>query len=109
MVPVAAAPTTESPTSESPTSESRAPDPAQPRARPAGLAPGDRVRAIWTEILGRADVEPDSDFFDLGGDSLSAVALVGRIRDEFGLELSVGAVFDHPTRREFEALVADQS
>ena len=109
VVPVAAAPTTESPTSESRASESLAPDPAQPRARPAGLAPGDRVRAIWTEILGRADVEPDSDFFDLGGDSLSAVALVGRIRDEFGLELSVGAVFDHPTRREFEALVADQS
>ena len=82
-------------------------DPAEPDSRgtDSTMNPDDRIRAVWTEILGR-DVEPDSDFFDLDGDSLSAVALVGQIRDDFGLELSVGAVFDHPTLREFQALVA---
>jgi acyl carrier protein len=82
-------------------------DPVEPdnRGTDSTMDPDERIRAAWTEILGR-DVEPDSDFFDLDGDSLSAVALVGQIRDEFGLELSVGAVFDHPTLREFQALVA---
>ena len=36
-------------------------------------------------------------FLDLGGDSLLATRLVSRIRDAFSVELTVRAVFDHPT------------
>jgi acyl transferase domain-containing protein/acyl carrier protein len=103
VVPIAVTPAVPAPLRVDPADAS---DPAGPAARDTDVTvdPDDVIRAVWTEILGR-DVEPDSDFFDLDGDSLSAVALVGRIRDEFQLELSVGAVFDHPTLREFQALV----
>ncbi|MCZ9343769.1 phosphopantetheine-binding protein, partial [Streptomyces sp. TRM76130] len=35
--------------------------------------------------------------FDLGGTSLLAVRLVGRVREEFGAELTIGSLFEAPT------------
>ena len=40
------------------------------------------------------------DFFLLGGHSLLAAQLIARIREEFGTEFSLRAIFDHPTIRE---------
>ncbi|MCJ0979436.1 amino acid adenylation domain-containing protein [Rhodococcus sp. ARC_M12] len=40
---------------------------------------------------------PDSDFFTLGGDSLAAMRLVTRINRDLNMQISVRAVFDHPT------------
>ncbi|MBB5898142.1 acyl carrier protein, partial [Kutzneria kofuensis] len=83
-----------------------APAPAGPEV-PPDMPVGDRLRALWCEVLGRTDVTADSDFVDLGGDSLVAVALTGRIRDSFGVELGIGAVFEFPTLAELtDALVA---
>ncbi len=36
-------------------------------------------------------------FFELGGDSLLAMRLVNRLRDDFGVELSMRALFESPT------------
>jgi acyl carrier protein len=57
----------------------------------------DRLAVIWQHVLGRDRVEPDDDFFELGGDSLMAVAITGRIRDVLGVEASIAALFDHPS------------
>src|SRR5699024_5151748 len=48
-------------------------------------------------------VAPTDDFFDLGGHSLAAVALVRRLREELGAELSVGSVFAAPDARTLAA------
>ncbi|MBY4130235.1 amino acid adenylation domain-containing protein [Rhodococcus fascians] len=40
---------------------------------------------------------PDSDFFALGGDSLAAMRLATRINRDLNVQISVRAVFDHPT------------
>jgi acyl carrier protein len=64
-------------------------------------ASGDRVHdtlaTLWRNVLGRDSVAPDDDFFELGGDSLTAVALTGRIRDTFEVEMSIGLLFEYPT------------
>jgi phthiocerol/phenolphthiocerol synthesis type-I polyketide synthase E len=76
-----------------------------PAAAPSGqAAPVDRsaptearLRALWTALLGRPEIAADADFFDLGGNSLTAVELMSRVRAEFGVDLGVVALFDHPT------------
>ena len=53
---------------------------------------------IWRAVLQRSDVEPDDDFFDLGGDSIMAIQIVGRARAA-GLALTPAQVFQAPTPR----------
>jgi len=65
-----------------------------------------RIARIWSELLDVAPVEPDADFFELGGDSLKALAARNRLCGELGggLSLPVGAVFQAPTVRRLAAL-----
>lgn len=49
---------------------------------------------IFADVLGLALVRPEETFFDLGGDSVLALAVVARAR-EAGLALSVRDLFDH--------------
>jgi pristinamycin I synthase 2 len=56
-----------------------------------------RLAALYGELLGVADVGAEDGFFDLGGDSLRATRLVGRVRGELGAGIDVRDVFEHPT------------
>jgi acyl carrier protein len=79
---------------------SRAAPAERPASDPAPSGLSDRMRALWSEVLGIEDITDGTDFFEAGGDSLSAVHLMGRIRDVFQIELSIGALFDYPTLAE---------
>ncbi|MEV4534072.1 type I polyketide synthase [Asanoa sp. NPDC049518] len=54
---------------------------------------------MWREALGVDTLGPDDEFFELGGDSLSAVQLMRRVRERFGVQMSIGVLFDCPTVR----------
>jgi non-ribosomal peptide synthetase component F/acyl carrier protein len=60
------------------------------------------IRRVWCEVLGDDDIEVTENFFDVGGDSLRAVALAGRLREE-GLAVSAADIFAYQT---IEALAA---
>ncbi|MBV9109781.1 MAG: amino acid adenylation domain-containing protein, partial [Gemmatimonadetes bacterium] len=64
-----------------------------------------RLAEVWSELLNGAAVGAEDDFFDLGGHSLLATRLVSRIREAFGAELPLRAVFDHPTLESMAAAV----
>lgn len=57
---------------------------------------------IWCEILGREEVGLDQNFFQLGGDSISALLSISKAK-EAGLELTSRQLFQNPT---LEALAA---
>ncbi|MGW0538412.1 amino acid adenylation domain-containing protein, partial [Streptomyces sp. NPDC003032] len=52
---------------------------------------------LFAEVLGRATVGIDENFFEMGGHSLLATRLVGRIRAALDVQLSVQQLFDAPT------------
>nr|WP_237500029.1 non-ribosomal peptide synthetase [Streptomyces sp. SID8379] len=62
------------------------------------------MAAVWAEVLGLDTVGVHDNFFDLGGDSLRAVALVGALRAA-GWETSVRDVFEHRTVARLRAAV----
>ncbi|HZM74979.1 MAG TPA: amino acid adenylation domain-containing protein, partial [Candidatus Limnocylindrales bacterium] len=55
------------------------------------------LAAIWAEVLGAAQVGVDDDFFTLGGDSILTFQVLSRVRDAFGVELPMRALFEAPT------------
>lgn len=66
----------------------------------AGVASiAEQVATIWKDVLdGAGSAGPDASFFELSGDSIAAVRLVGLIEDELGVEIEVGDIFeDDPT------------
>jgi phthiocerol/phenolphthiocerol synthesis type-I polyketide synthase E len=76
------------------------------QSTPADRTPvGERLRTLWGQTLGVEDIESDDDFFDLGGDSLSAIDLMAGIRDTFGVELTIGTLFERSTLAELIALI----
>lgn len=55
------------------------------------------LRQLWTEVLGVPRIADGDDFFELGGNSLVAVMLVNRIKEEFDVDLGAGALFEFST------------
>ncbi|MGK4582318.1 amino acid adenylation domain-containing protein [Kitasatospora sp. HPMI-4] len=56
----------------------------------------EQLAAIWAQVLERDRVGIEDTFFDLGGDSIRAVALVGALRSA-GFDTTVRDVFEHRT------------
>ena len=55
------------------------------------------VAAVMAEVLHLDTVGAEENFFELGGTSLLAIQLIGRLRLRLGLEVEIGAIFDAPT------------
>ncbi|MEA2691483.1 MAG: hypothetical protein QOJ16_870, partial [Acidobacteriota bacterium] len=78
-----------------------------PEGRPGRPAAGrprtpaeELMAGLWEEVLGIdgiGGIGPGDGFFELGGHSLLATRLVSRIRETFGVDLPLRAVFDDPT------------
>ena len=60
---------------------------------------------LWSGILGTTSIEPDDDFFQLGGHSLAAVRLVARIADATGVVVSPQLVFETPRLSDLAASI----
>jgi non-ribosomal peptide synthetase component F/acyl carrier protein len=59
----------------------------------------ERIHRVWCEVLSCDDIEVWDNFFDVGGDSLRAVALAGRLRAD-GLDISATDIFAYQTIEE---------
>jgi amino acid adenylation domain-containing protein len=57
----------------------------------------EKLVSIWTEVLSIERIGVEDNFFMLGGHSLMATQLIGRIRNAFGYELPLRRLFQTPT------------
>jgi len=60
--------------------------------------PSDRLGALWSDILG-AEADESLSFFEAGGHSITAIRLLGRLREEFGVEFPISEFYRDPTLR----------
>jgi amino acid adenylation domain-containing protein/non-ribosomal peptide synthase protein (TIGR01720 family) len=83
--------------------------PAAERQASQARAPQSREETILcamvAEVLRREQVGVEDDFFAVGGDSLSAMRLVGRICNGFGIELSLRDFYSASTVRDLARLI----
>ncbi len=66
-----------------------------------------RVARVFSRVLGVDSVGADDSFFDLSGDSLSAIRVVGTLNAELGTTLGVRELFDAPTVAALALSIAD--
>ncbi|MBP2656774.1 MAG: amino acid adenylation domain protein, partial [Firmicutes bacterium] len=64
-----------------------------------------KLVALWEEVLGAEKVGMNDNFFDLGGHSIKAIALVNRIYKEFGAEIGLQEVFKAKTVKELSKII----
>ncbi|MGR3759142.1 amino acid adenylation domain-containing protein [Roseobacteraceae bacterium NS-SX3] len=80
------------------------PMPGARRRASEGVAPEGAGEAgilqIWREETGNPDMGVTDDFFDMGGKSLTALKVLGRMRKQWpGTALTIAELFDAPTVR----------
>ncbi|MGW3353566.1 non-ribosomal peptide synthetase [Nonomuraea rubra] len=87
---------------------------SEPGAGPASRLVGDvehKIAALWSDILGGGPFDHNDGFFELGvrghGDSLTAIAMVTRLQQEFGVAIPIRQLYSrHTTIRRLGTLVS---
>ncbi len=82
---------------------------ARPQMSAVYVAPEDpverRLVALWGSMLGIDRVGVDDSFFELGGSSLLAIHLIGRLKKEYPVDLSVATLFEASTVRTLSRVI----
>jgi amino acid adenylation domain-containing protein len=69
------------------------------REKPAiqSLSVQQRILAMWEELLAYEGIDVEANFFELGGDSMTAIRLLRRLREELHAEVKLGDVYEFPS------------
>jgi acyl transferase domain-containing protein/acyl carrier protein len=65
------------------------------------------IAGLWRELLGVEAVGLHDNFFDLGGNSLTGIQLMSRLRQSFLLELPMNRLFESPTVAGLAAAISE--
>jgi fengycin family lipopeptide synthetase D len=57
----------------------------------------DRISAMWEELLAMDGINTEANFFELGGDSMTAIRLLRRLREELHPEVKLDDVYEFPS------------
>jgi acyl carrier protein len=66
----------------------------------------DLIATVYRDVLRDETLDTDSDFFEAGGDSLTAFQITARLGEALGYEVPVALVFAYPTPAELASVVA---
>jgi acyl-CoA synthetase (AMP-forming)/AMP-acid ligase II len=62
------------------------------------------ITDVWRDLLGQKRIDPDSNFFALGGHSLQAIYCLSRLRERIPVLLSLSDFFENATIAQLAAL-----
>jgi amino acid adenylation domain-containing protein len=87
----------------------------QPSAAPSGASKRElpitetekKVAEIWRDLLRLETISPTDDFFEIGGTSLTATALIQRLSKAFGVDFKLQHLFERPSTLSELASVVD--
>ena len=68
-----------------------------PKPSPDVLSVLERISAMWEELLALERINPEANFFELGGDSMTAIRLLRRLREELHPEVKLDDVYEFPS------------
>ena len=60
---------------------------------------------MWKNILNINDIGTNEDFFEIGGDSLSAIRLLSNIKNTFNIDISISDIFNNSTIRNLSIFI----
>ncbi len=63
------------------------------------------LEQLWISFFGRSVIHREDNFFDMGGDSMMALRMLGRIHKTFNVELSIRDFFDNPAINQLVLLI----
>ena len=63
---------------------------------------------IWKAIFECDDIYGESDFFELGGNSMHAVQLIGLLEQDYGVALPFTAILDESSPRKLTRLMLSE-
>jgi amino acid adenylation domain-containing protein len=66
-----------------------------------------KVLAIWQEVLKIVDINIEEGFFEVGGDSLSAVSVSEKIKNELKCDFNVTTLFKYPNIKEISNYITE--
>ena len=64
---------------------------------------------IWSDVLKTPVPDRDSNFFNMGGNSMLAIKLVNRINKQLDVQMNIADLFIHPTITSFAACMHNRS
>ncbi|WP_216214821.1 acyl carrier protein [Amycolatopsis aidingensis] len=59
------------------------------------------VSQIWADVIGIREADVDTNFFDLGGNSMLLLELVSLLNQKLGIETDVLTLLEYPTVAKF--------
>jgi aryl carrier-like protein len=67
----------------------------------------EKLLTMWSDILGKSELQITEDFYDLGGTSLRLIRLLGRIKAELGVDVSYGDLLEGVTIESLSSLLRE--
>lgn len=68
----------------------------------------DKLRSYWSDSL-RTKITNDTDFFHAGGDSLKALILISKLKQDGNVNVTVNDLFLNPTFKDFKKVLSKQA
>lgn len=68
-----------------------------PEPAATALSVRERISAMWEELLAVEGINFEANFFELGGDSMTAIRLLRRLREELHPEVKLDDVYEFPS------------